>query len=556
MVDSLAWLASMATFAMLGEGSTDWRFPVGDPLLLGLLAAFVHTAFGRVIRLHHGRTQLGSFAEARLLAAATLATGLTVSIATVLQPWVLQFLPTQAAAPTTAPAATFMTLVTAATARACWREGHARHHHDKRVARPSASTARTPPLEAGRAMLAGQVAPGLHVPTPRAALSDLRDVEVTDLLGRRQVDTDLASVAGYLAGRRVLVTGAGGSIGSELCRQIHRFAPAELIMLDRDESALHAVQLSIHGRALLDSPEVVLADIRDSQHIRELFAQRRPEVVFHAAALKHLPMLEQYPDEAVKTNVWGSLAVLDAARSCGTERFVNISTDKAAKPCSVLGYSKRLAEGLTSAIATESQGTYLSVRFGNVLGSRGSVLTAFQAQIAAGGPVTVTHPDVTRYFMTVHEAVELVIQAAAIGRDGEALVLDMGRPVRIADVARYLIATSGRKVEVVYTGLRAGEKLHEDLFDDGEPDHRPRHPLVSHLNVRPVAPALVHEIDLSDGRHGVIEAMRSLCLRMTDVAIPEPRNAAAAESSVEAVTYPRGVQVGADASPHLGGRPA
>ncbi|MGW5363492.1 polysaccharide biosynthesis protein [Actinopolymorpha pittospori] len=557
LVDSLAWLASMVTFAMLSEGSTDWRFPVGDPLMLGLLAAFVHTAFGRVVRLHHGRTQLGSFAEARVLAAVTLATGLTVSIATLLQPWVLPFLPTQAVAATTAPAATFMTLATAAAARACWREGHQRHQHEKWVARPSASTARTPPLEPGKATLgiAGKVAPGLGIPTPRAAVSDVRDVELTDLLGRRQVDTDLAAVADYLAGRRVLVTGAGGSIGSELCRQIHRFAPAELIMLDRDDSGLHAVQLSIHGRALLDSPEVVLADIRDGRHIRDLFAQRRPDVVFHAAALKHLPMLEQYPNEAVKTNVWGSLSVLDAARACGVERFVNISTDKAARPRSVLGYSKRLAEGLTSAIATESQGTYLSVRFGNVLGSRGSMLTAFMAQIAAGGPVTVTHPDVTRYFMTVQEAVELVIQAAAIGGDGEALILDMGRPVRIADVARHLIATSGRKVEVVYTGLRDGEKLHEDLFDDGEPDHRPRHPLVSHLDVRPVAPALVHEIDLSDGRHGVIEAMRSLCLGMTDVAIPEPRNVAA-ESSVEAVTYPRGVQVGADAAPHLGGRPA
>ena len=197
-------------------------------------------------------------------------------------------------------------------------------------------------------------------------------------------------------------------------------------MLDRDESALHAVQLSIEGRAMLDSPDMVLADIRDEARIRQIFAERRPQVVFHAAALKHLPMLEQYPAEAVKTNIWGTLTVLEAAKSVGVERFVNISTDKAANPTSVLGYSKRIAEGLTAAIAAEADGTYLSVRFGNVLGSRGSVLTAFAAQIAAGGPVTVTHPDVTRYFMTVDEAVQLVIQAAIAGRDGEALVLDMG----------------------------------------------------------------------------------------------------------------------------------
>ncbi|HEX6876401.1 MAG TPA: nucleoside-diphosphate sugar epimerase/dehydratase, partial [Nocardioidaceae bacterium] len=265
--------------------------------------------------------------------------------------------------------------------------------------------------------------------TSRADISDVRDIDVTDLLGRHQIDTDLGSIADYLSGKRVLVTGAGGSIGSELCRQIAKFSPSELIMLDRDESALHAVQLSIYGKAMLDSDDVVLADIRDVQFINQLFEDRRPQVVFHAAALKHLPMLEQYPGEAVKSNVWGTLSVLEAARENNVEKFVNISTDKAANPTSVLGYSKRLAEALTAAIAPEAAGTFVSVRFGNVLGSRGSVLTAFASQIAAGGPVTVTHPEVTRYFRTVQEAVQLVIQAAAIGRDGEALVLDMGEPV-------------------------------------------------------------------------------------------------------------------------------
>ena len=188
----------------------------------------------------------------------------------------------------------------------------------------------------------------------------------------------------------------------------------------------------------------------------------------------------------MKTNIWGTLTVLEAAQAVGVERFVNISTDKAANPISVLGYSKRIAEGLTAAVAAEADGNYLSVRFGNVLGSRGSVLTAFAAQIAAGGPVTVTHPDVTRYFMTVNEAVELVIQAAATGRCGEALVLDMGKPVSIDDVARHLIELSGEDIDVEYTGLRAGEKMHEDLFSDGEPDRRPVHPLMSHVDVPPV----------------------------------------------------------------------
>ena len=348
----------------------------------------------------------------------------------------------------------------------------------------------------------------------RVAVSDIRDIQPTDLLGRHQIDTDIASVAGYLTGRRVLVTGAGGSIGSELCRQIDLYAPAELIMLDRDESALHAVQLAINGAAMLDTPDVVLADIRDAAQMKDLFLERRPEVVFHAAALKHLPMLEQYPAEAVKTNVWGTFAVLQAARAAGVERFVNISTDKAANPQSVLGYSKRLAEGLTAAVARGSSGTYVSVRFGNVLGSRGSVLTAFTAQIEAGGPVTVTDPHVTRYFMTVQEAVQLVIQAAAIGRGGDALVLDMGEPVRIADVARQLIDLSGRRVKIVYTGLREGEKLHEELLGAGEPDNRPIHPLVSHVAVPPMDPLSIHDLDLSGGRQHVTALLREACRQM------------------------------------------
>jgi len=317
--------------------------------------------------------------------------------------------------------------------------------------------------------------------------SDIRDLTDEDLLGRRKVVIDLQQISDYLVNRRVLVTGAGCSIGSELCRQLARFNPAELIMLDRDESALHEVQLSIHGRALLDTPQTVLADLRDEATINHIFDTRKPEVVFHAAALKHLPLLERYPLEAYQTNVLGTLTLLNAAQRTGVGVFVNISTDKAANPISVLGYSKRIAERVTAAIGQSAKsGKYMSVRFGNVLGSRGSVLMSFRDQIAKGGPLTVTHRGVTRYFMTISEAVQLVIQAGAIGSSGEALVLDMGTPVSIYDVAKQLVANSGKPVEIEIVGLRAGEKVHEELFGDGEIDTRPRHPLISHVPVLPV----------------------------------------------------------------------
>ncbi|MGV9212417.1 polysaccharide biosynthesis protein [Micromonospora sp. RB23] len=343
----------------------------------------------------------------------------------------------------------------------------------------------------------------------RITVSDVRDVQISDLLGRRQVVGDLALDDNGLTGRRVLVTGAGGSIGSELCRQIMRANPGELMMLDRDESALHSLQMSLTGRALLDGPELILADLRDDEGVRRIMRERRPEIVFHAAALKHLPLLERHPGEAVKTNVWGTLTVLDACRD--VTRFVNISTDKAADPISVLGYSKRITEMLTAHAAATYPGTFLSVRFGNVLSSRGSVVTAFQRQIEARQPLTVTDPHVTRYLMTVQEAVHLVLQAAAIGRDGEALVLDMGEPVRIDDLARRMVEQAASPVPIVYTGLRPGEKLHEDLFGQGEADRRPLHPLISHVTVPVLDPFEVRGLDPFDEPDKVTAQLARLC---------------------------------------------
>jgi FlaA1/EpsC-like NDP-sugar epimerase len=381
------------------------------------------------------------------------------------------------------------------------------------VAIPSADAATIRELDTLAESLGLQVKvlpPAAELLDGRIRIGDIRDLDLMDLLGRRQIETDVDAIAGYLTGKRVLVTGAGGSIGSELCRQIARYAPAELMMLDRDESALHAVELSITGRALLDDRRTVLADIRDVEHLTHVFRTRRPQVVFHAAALKHLPLLERYPGEAVKSNVWGTLSVLRVAQAFGVERFVNISTDKAANPTSVLGTSKRIAERLTAHIAQSADGIFLSVRFGNVLGSRGSVLTAWAAQIAAGGPVTVTDPNVTRYFMTVQEAVQLVIQAAAIGNPGQVLVLDMGEPVRLDEVAQRLVAAASRPVAIVYTGLRSGEKLHEELFALDERDVRPSHPQISQVQVPPLNVTEALSVDAWGDPDAVRKTLREL----------------------------------------------
>ncbi|RRD49043.1 polysaccharide biosynthesis protein [Arachnia propionica] len=332
----------------------------------------------------------------------------------------------------------------------------------------------------------------------RVGLGDLHQLNVTDLLGRAQIETNLTEIASYLSGRVVLVTGAGGSIGSELARQVHRFGPKELVMLDRDESGLHSTQLTIYNQGLLDTPNMVLCDIRDVEALDKVFANHRPDVVFHAAALKHLPMLEQYPLEGWKTNTLGTLNVLHAAEKYGVERFVNVSTDKAADATSVLGKTKRLAEELTAHFARRTGRTWLSVRFGNVLGSRGSMLHTFTRQIEQGGPITVTHPDITRYFMTIPEACELTIQAGAIGEPADVLVLDMGEPVRILDVANDLIKRSGKDIKIIFTGLRPNEKMHEVLFSGDEKYTPTSHALISRVSVPALDPDLLATVDGSD----------------------------------------------------------
>jgi FlaA1/EpsC-like NDP-sugar epimerase len=358
-----------------------------------------------------------------------------------------------------------------------------------------------------------KVLPGVsHLMDGRVGVVDIRDLDPEDLVGRRPVGPELDQLCHYVKGKRVLVTGAGGSIGSELCRALVLHQPAQLLKLDRDESALHALQLSLEGHGLLCSDDLLLADLRDASTMQRIFAEHRPQIVFHAAALKHLSLLEQYPAEAVQTNVRGTLTVLEAAAAAGVERFVNISTDKAAAPVSVLGYSKRITERLTAAMAETAPGAYVSVRFGNVLGSRGSVLTAFKAQVAGGGPVTVTHPDVTRYFMTVHEAVRLVLAAGGVGRSGEVLVLDMGQPARIADVAARVAASAGRPVEIVYTGLRPGEKLHEVLFDPDEVPVDSSHQLIAHVPVPPLASAAISQLDPQLPGSVLISTLRELAL--------------------------------------------
>jgi FlaA1/EpsC-like NDP-sugar epimerase len=332
---------------------------------------------------------------------------------------------------------------------------------------------------------AAQGATVLHLPPFLSALqrqiagTDMRALQVGPLIGRPEMHVVSRHAAEAIAGKRVLVTGAGGSIGSELCRQVHGFGPAELIMLDHDESNLHRTQLELWGEALLDTENTVVADIRDAERLFQLFRDHRPQIVFHAAALKHLPVLERHPCEGVKSNVRGTENLVEAAVAHDVERFVLISTDKAANPTSVLGATKRLAELVLDA-QPPSPTALTAVRFGNVLGSRGSLLHVVRDQLASGSAVTITHPDVSRFFMTIEEAVGLVLEAVRMSDGSATYVLDMGEPVRIVDlVQNFASLLNVRDVAFKYTGLRPGEKLTEELFGAGEEALPTDHPRIS-----------------------------------------------------------------------------
>ncbi len=304
-------------------------------------------------------------------------------------------------------------------------------------------------------------------------VQQLRNVEIEDLLGRDPVELDQTLIEKQLRGKRILVTGAGGSIGSEICRQVSSFRPKELIILGHGENSIYQLNMELLGKyAEHFRITPVIADVQDRKRIFEVMEKYRPDVVYHAAAHKHVPLMEINPREAVKNNILGTRNVAEAANHAKVKTFVMISTDKAVNPPNIMGATKRLCEMIVQDMATKSDSTkYVAVRFGNVLGSRGSVIPLFKKQIAKGGPITVTHPDIVRYFMTIPEAAQLVIQAGSLARGGEIFVLDMGKPVRIVDLAKNLIRLSGYSeddIEIKFTGLRPGEKMYEELLNEGE----------------------------------------------------------------------------------------
>lgn len=317
---------------------------------------------------------------------------------------------------------------------------------------------------------------------------DLRDITIEDFLGRKPLETSLDSVRTMIAGRSVLITGAGGSIGSELSSLIGLFEPSFLALLDRDETLLLECKEKVEETSPNVKCQTLLCDIRDEKAVSAQLRALRPSIVFHAAALKHVEILERFPDEAWKTNALGTWNVLKAARDTDVSIFVNISTDKAAEPANSLGKSKRAAEELTAWVGATVERSFVSVRFGNVLGSRGSLLSILRKQIERGGPVTVTHPQATRYFMSLKEACQLVLLAAAGGQPKEVMILDMGDPVKVIDVARRMIELSGRSVEVKLIGLREGEKLHEKLVSPGEAVLEGPHPKIMKVIVSPRGP--------------------------------------------------------------------
>jgi FlaA1/EpsC-like NDP-sugar epimerase len=316
----------------------------------------------------------------------------------------------------------------------------------------------------------------------KTPVSQFRDVEVEDLLGREPIKLDIEGISEYVSGKTVLVTGAGGSIGSEICRQICQFEPEKLVLVGHGENSIYTIDMELrnqYGQNIEFIP--VIGDVQDRERMFEVMEQYTPDVVYHAAAHKHVPLMEYNPREAVKNNVFGTKNVAEAADTFGVETFVLVSTDKAVNPTNVMGSTKRIAEMIIQSLAQTSKTKFVAVRFGNVLGSRGSVIPLFKKQIQAGGPVTVTHPDMTRYFMTIPEASRLVIQAGSLARGGEIFVLDMGEPVKITDLAKNLIRLSGYSIEEIgihYSGLRPGEKMFEELLNEKEIHPEPIFPKI------------------------------------------------------------------------------
>lgn len=370
------------------------------------------------------------------------------------------------------------------------------------IAMPTApgSVVRSIAEAAQRIGMATRTLPGLYeLVSGRVSVTALRKLEISDLLRREPIKTDLAGVKAIVADRRVLVTGAGGSIGSELCRQIADLAPARLGLLGHGENSI----FEILGELRIRFPEIpcdaIICDVRDRERLRTVFESFRPLVIFHAAAHKHVGLMERNPEEAVTNNILGTRNVADLAGECGAERFVLISTDKAVRPTSVMGASKRIAEQIVQELAPRHATNFTTVRFGNVLGSRGSVVPIFLQQIRAGGPVTITHPEVRRYFMTIPEAVQLVLQAAVIGQGSEVFALDMGEPVKIVDLAHDMIRLSGLvpdlDVKIVFTGLKPGEKLYEEVFSDPSLTEPTTHPKVLRAKMRPHSPVLLNSVD-------------------------------------------------------------
>lgn len=318
-----------------------------------------------------------------------------------------------------------------------------------------------------------KILPGMYqLVNGEVGISNLRHVEVEDLLGREPITVNVDSIAEYVRGKVVLVTGGGGSIGSELCRQIARHIPKQLIILDIYENNAYDIKQELERKYPRLNLEVLIGSVRNTSRVNYIFEKYHPDIVYHAAAHKHVPLMEDSPNEAIKNNVFGTLKTVRAADKYGTQRFVLISTDKAVNPTNIMGASKRMCEMIVQMYNTRSKTEFVAVRFGNVLGSNGSVIPLFKKQIAHGGPVTVTHPDIIRYFMTIPEAVSLVIEAGLYAKGGEIFVLDMGEPVKILDLAENLIRLSGYTpyddIPIVFTGLRPGEKLYEELLMDEE----------------------------------------------------------------------------------------